>query len=271
MIGIGRALLAFLRRDLRTNRSYRFAFVLQLAGIATSLWMYFFLSRTMGNGPSPALAAYGGDLFGFIIVGTAFWGLLSTALTGTLNAVRSEQRGGTMEALLVTTTPAWLLVLGGIGLPLLIGLGQLVLYLAGAALVFHVDWGRADWGAVALLLGLALAHTATLGLLVAALIIVIKRGDGVVALLTGAIALLTGIFYPIEVLPLPLQWLARGLPLTYALRGLRQALFHAGAPGEIGSALLILAGTTVLLGPPAAWLLQRALAHARRDGHLAGF
>ncbi len=268
---MGRALLAFLRRDLQTNRSYRFAFVLQLAGIATSLWMYFFLSRTMGDGPRAVLAAYGGNLFGFIIVGTAFWGVLSTALTGTLNAVRSEQRGGTMEALLVTTTPPWLLVLGGMGLPLLIGVGQMVLYLAGAVLVFHVDWGQADWGAAALLLLLALAHTATLGLLVAAVIIVVKRGDGLVALLTGLLALLTGIFYPIEVLPLPLQWLARGLPLTYALRGLRQALFHAGAPGEIGNALLILAGATVLVGPPAGWLLNRALAHARRDGHLAGF
>ena len=271
MSEIGRALLAFLRRDLRTNRSYRFAFVLQLVGITSSLWMYFFLSRTMGGGQPAVLAAYGGNLFGFIIVGTAFWGLLSTALTGTLNAVRSEQRGGTMEALLVTTTPPWLLVLGGIGLPLLIGLGQLILYLAGAALVFQVDWGRADWGLVALLLVLALAHTATLGLLVAAAIIIVKRGDALVGLLTGVIALLSGIFYPIEVLPAPLQWLARGLPLTHALRGLRQALFHAGSPGEIGSVLLILAGSTVVLGPVAAWALNQALAYARRDGHLAGF
>jgi ABC-2 type transport system permease protein len=271
MSNLGRIVLAFFRRDVQTTRSYRFALILQIIGIASSLWMYFFLSRTMGTGATAIMAPYGGDLFGFMVVGIAFWSLLSTALMGTLNAVRAEQRGGTMEAVLVTAAPPWLLMLGGVVLPLLIGLIEAACYLGGAAGVFHVDWSRANWGLATLIALLAVAHTATLGLLVAAAIIAVKRGDQLVSVLSGALALLTGIFYPVEVLPGPLATLAGLLPLTHALRALRQALFGAGAPGDLLVALAVLIGSTGVLAGVGLWALNRALAHARREGSLAGF
>ena len=68
----------------------------------------------------------------------------------------------------------------------------------------------------------------------------------------GALYLLCGAVFPIDVLPKPLQVVGQALPLTYWLEALRRALLGTGA-GELLSSLsdrvllLILAGSTVIL------------------------
>ena len=267
----GYQFLAFLRRDLRTARSYRFAFVLQLVGVASGLWMYFFLSQTVAGNRAPALSAYGGSFFGFVLVGVAFWGLLSTGFLGTLQAIRTEQRNGTLEALLVAPVPAWLVVLGGVVQPLLLGCLDLVVYLAGGALFFGVDWGQANWVSLVVLLALAVAHTAALGLFLTALILVVKRGDAAAGVLGAGLGLLTGIFYPVEVLPPALQFLAGLLPLTHALRGMRLALFRGAGLLTLAPEIALLGLSTLLLAALGAWALDRALDRARAAGSLAQF
>lgn len=270
MSDLGRAFLAFLRRDLYTARSYRFSFLLQLFGIASGLWMYFFLGRVVGEG-LPALAAYGGSFFAFVLVGVTFWNLLSTALLGTLNAIRAEQRSGTLEALLTMPVPAWLIVLGGLAWPLVLGVIEVALYLAGGGLFFGIDWGQADWPALGVLLALAVAHGAALGLFIAAVMILVKRGEPLAWMLSSVLGLLTGVFYPIEVLPEPIRLLAEAFPLTHALRAMRLALFRAASLGTLWGEIAFLGGSTLLLALAGTWALNRALDHARAEGSLAQF
>ncbi|HUS13543.1 MAG TPA: ABC transporter permease [Chloroflexia bacterium] len=271
MSGLGRKLQAFLRRDLLTTSSYRFALLLQAFQVGSGLWMYFFLSRTMGGTITPALEPYGSSFFAFVLVGVAFWGLFSNALIGAMNTIRGEQRSGTMEALLTMPIPAWLVVLGGAVQPLVLSVLELVLYLAGGALFFDVDWSRASWPAVMTLLGLSLGHGAVLGLFIAALIVVVKRGDQMVWVLASGLALMTGIFYPVEVLPAPLRALATLLPLTQALQGLRRALFRGASLGDLWPEISIVGLSTLGLAVLGTWVLNRALDYARVEGSLGQF
>lgn len=56
--------------------------------------------------------------------------------------------------------------------------------------------------------------------------------------------LVAGVYYPLSVLPLPLQVLGRAVPLTYTLDGMRQSLvFGKGLDAVAGDILLL-----VLLG-----------------------
>ncbi|MCB0237245.1 MAG: ABC transporter permease, partial [Anaerolineae bacterium] len=63
--------IAFLRRDLLLQTSYRFAFVLQFAGIFFNMLVFYFLSTLVGVGAAPYLEPYGGDYFSFVLIGLA--------------------------------------------------------------------------------------------------------------------------------------------------------------------------------------------------------
>jgi ABC-2 type transport system permease protein len=146
----------------------------------------------------------------------------------------------------------------------------MLLYLVGGALFFQVDWGRADWFALTLLVGLAVIHGTALGLFVAAAVIVIKRGEAIAWALISVLAMLSGVFYPVEVLPAPLRAVSEIIPLTHALRGMREALFVGGSPA-VWTAAAVLALSTLLLIVAGGWMLRRALDVACTEGSLAHF
>jgi len=53
--------LAFVKRDLHLEMSYRFSFLLQFFGIFFSVSLFYFVARLLGEAASPYLQAYGGD------------------------------------------------------------------------------------------------------------------------------------------------------------------------------------------------------------------
>ena len=67
--------------------------------------------------------------------------------------------------------------------------------------------------------------------------------------------------YPVSVLPVPLQWLARLLPVTYSLEGMRQALLAGATFAQLWPAVRALLIFAVVLLPLSsvvfAWALRR--------------
>jgi len=269
--GVGLKFAAFLKRDLLTARTYRFSFLLQIFNIGSALWMYFFLSRVVGVGQVSEISSYGTGFFAFLLVGVAFWNLLFTASLGAVNAIRSEQRSGTLEALLTTATPAWLIVLGGIFMPMILAAVELLLYLLFGALFFQVDLSRANWPLALALLLMSMLQGAAIGLLIASVIVLVKRAEAVAGVVLSLLGLLVGVFYPVEMLPSALQTLANVIPLTHALRAMRQALFLSATIETLWIVVVVLATSTVGIFFVGVWTLNQALNAARSEGTLAQF
>jgi len=68
---------------------------------------------------------------------------------------------------------------------------------------------------------------------------------------------LGGILWPVEQMPTYLQWLSDILPLTYAVRGLRDIMLSGKGLLDVGLELGVLAGFTVLTSILAALTLRR--------------
>jgi ABC-type multidrug transport system permease subunit len=121
---------------------------------------------------------------------------------------------------------------------------------------------------VAAATGLALLPFGVLG---ATTVVLLKKGDPVNGLLLMASSMLSGVMYPVEVLPAPLQVMAQGLPLTHAIAAFRKAwLFHA-APSALVEHLIPLAGFAMLLLPVSLLLFERSVALARERGTFGNY
>ena len=110
-----------------------------------------------------------------------------------------------------------------------------------------------------------------IGMLSAAFLLYLKRGDPITYLVASGSALLGGVFYPPETMPLYLEWASRLLPVTYGLRALRHALLF-GAPvsellPDIGALILF---TAVLL-PLGILSFRFAVRKARLEGSLVQY
>ncbi len=267
---------AFIRRDFLIETSYRSAFVLQFGGVLVSVGIWYFLSG-MISGAAPAMKdVAGGSYFAFVLVGVAFYNYLTVALTSFASRIRNEQLTGTLEAMLVTPTRTPMVILSSSLWDFTFTSFRVVIYLAvGVAVARMASQPIAiHWGGLlpfAVILALTILAFCGTGIIVASVVIYLKRGEPINALIVSASALLGGVFYPVERLP---EWLVKVsalLPITYALRGIRAALLEGATLGALLPEIQVLALFVVALVPAGLLVFRWSLRAARRDGTLVQY
>lgn len=265
-----RRLLAFLIRDFYTETSYRLAFTTGIGGVLLQAFIFYFLALFIGDSAAPLLHEYGGDYFAFVLIGIALGGYFGVGLSGFAGALRQAQTTGTLEALMLTPTPVSLVIVGSAGWSYLYTTFRVFVYLL-LGLLLGVDLRGANLVAALLVLLLSIVTFASIGILAASVIMVVKRGDPITALFGNAANLIGGVFYPITIMPDWLQTLAHLLPITYALRAMRRALLSGGTWTDLYPDLLALLLFCLFLVPLSLLTFRYAVERARADGSLAHY
>lgn len=263
-------LWSFLLRDFQTQVSYRSAFVLGFFGLFFRAFTFYFISRLIGDGAAPYLGAYGGDYFAFVLIGIAFNGYFGVGLSAFAGALREAQTTGTLEAVLMTPTPLSAMIVGSALWSYLFTTLQVVIYLL-LGLFLGLDLSAANIPLALVTLLLSVAVFAAIGIIAAGIIMVIKRGDPLTTLIGSVSALLGGIYYPIELLPEWLRAVSHLLPITYAVRLMREALLAGAGWREAFPDLLALAIFAAVLLPAAFFAFRLAVDRARAAGSLAQY
>lgn len=260
--------LAFLRRDFSQALSYRLSFLLQIGGIFFSVAIFYFLSELFGGAITPQLETYGGNYFSFVLIGLAFTGFLGLSLSSFAASIREGQVMGTLEIMLLSPTRLSVILLSSSLWSYLLTTLRVVLYLIVGAFVFGADLGNANIGGAVLVMFLSIASFTGIGVISAALVLVIKKGDPVALAINAASSVLAGVFYPVAVLPNWLEPVSRVLPLTYALDAMRLAMLQGHSIYELRHDILILLAFTFVLTPVSFLVFRRALKRAKREGSL---
>jgi len=267
---------AFIRRDMLIETSYRSAFVFQFAGVFVSVAIWYFLSG-MIRGLAPDMKNLeGGDYFPFILVGIAFYHYLTVALTSFASRVRNEQLTGTLEAMLVTPTRTPMVILASSLWDFVFTSFRVIVYLAAGILIAQAAGRpvRIYWSGLlpfAVILGLTILAFCGIGIIVASVVIYLKRGEPLNAFIISASALLGGVFYPVQAMPPWLESASTLLPITYALRGIRRALLEGASMGDLLTEIQVLALFVAALVPIGLLVFRWSLRGARRDGTLVQY
>lgn len=264
-------LVAFFRRDLRIAWSYKFYSVMLAFATTFFLLILFFIGRMLQGASLPALTGYGNNYFAYVAVGLAQSTYFSLALTALSGAIREAQYTGVLEALLVTQQPPLKLMFYSALFPFVASTLQIVLIGFIGIFGFGLETGVANLAATVVVLVVSLLAYLPWGLLSAAFVVKFKLGNPIPTLLAGSSYLLSGIYFPVEVLPPWLQMLARALPTTYAVEALRLAFLRGATIVDLYPQLLFLGLNALVFGVVGSWVLLWAIKQSRRDGTLSTY
>ncbi len=260
--------LAFLKRDFSQELSYRLSFVMQLGGIFFNIAIFYFMARLFGTAVAPQLQAYGGDYFSFVLIGLAFTGFLGLSLSSFAQSIREGQMMGTLEIMLLSPTRLSAILISSSLWAYLMTTVRVVIYLLVGAFIFGASLGQANIPAAILILLLSIASFSGIGIMSAAVVLLVKKGDPVAWVLGSASSLLAGVYYPVSVLPGWLEPLSRVLPLTYGLDAMRLAMLRGHSISDLRSDIFALLGFTIILTPLAFLVFRKALKRAKKEGSL---
>ena len=263
-----RKLLAFIKRDILVRLSYRFNLLLGLIGLTLSMLMLYFLSRAFGAGTLPFLARYGGEYFPYALIGIAVSNFVTVGLDTLSRQVRSAQLEGTLEALISTQTSIYTILIGNSLTIFLTAFFSATVLLFGGFAILRIKIPLAGYAASILILTLTFLAFLILGMLSASFVMIFKRGDPIAYIFGWSSFFLGGVLFPIEVLPSPLQSLAQMLPVTHAIKAIRELLLASSGLLGVTSLLRNFLLFTGIMAPVGGLFFRFAVKKAKRDGNL---
>jgi ABC-2 type transport system permease protein len=230
-----------------------------------------FMARLIGASSNAHLAPYGGDYLAFAVVGFVVMDFQQVGVSNLSMRIRNAQVLGVLEAEMATPAPPWIVL--GVGPVYEFGLAvvRATFYFLLAIFVLGVGFPRANLTSVIVAAPLVMGTFVGLGLLSAATTMLVRRNNPVATLLASASLLLSGVAYPVSVLPGWLRTVGRMLPLTHALELVRGSLLRGARPADLWESLAALALFAGVLVPAGVALFVFALRRARIDGSLGHY
>ena len=204
-----------------------------------------------------------------LLVGGVVWAYLGIIFEILTETVAWERWEGTIEytfmAPLSRPIHLW-----GMGLfAIVYGVIRAVLLFGVVALFFDLDLSQADFIAALVVLLIASIPFIGIGMMTAVLpLISPEKGTQLGFIAQGILLVVSGVYYPVDVLPQWMQWLATISPATYALDGMRDAIVEGQGLGSMWDEiwpLIVIGFASIPLGLE---VFRRGERYAKKHGKL---
>ncbi len=202
-----------------------------------------------------------------LLVGAVVWAYLGIIFEFLTETVAWERWEGTIEYTFMAPLSR-AMHLGGSGIfAVLYGLVRAILLFAVVAAFFSLSLGDANFAAALVVLVIASISFFGIGMMTAVLpLISPEKGAQLGFIAQGMLLVVSGVYYPVSVLPGWMQWVATISPATYALRGIRHSILDGtGVALADVWPLLVIGVASIPLG---LWIFSRGELYAKRHGKL---
>ena len=183
--------------------------------------------------------------------------------------VTIERWEGTIEYTFMAPVSRFTHMLGTCTFAIVHGLLLTVVQLVVVSLFFHLDISHANWGASALLMAVGSVSFIGLGTMGAVLpLLFTERGAQMTYIIRAVMLLVSGVYYPVSVLPGWMQPLSYLSPATYVLDGLRKAIQTGAGVGALWGDIWPLIISAVVSLPLGLAIFNAGERYAKRTGKL---
>ncbi len=194
----------------------------------------------------------------FVVLGSALWATLVAGIAGPAWSVLDDrERYRMLKYLYVSPATFLVLLVGRGGARLAAGAMGTAVALVFAVIVLglRIDLGAVHWPLLAVTLAMGLVPVMALGILMAAICLQTRQESwSYPDAFAGALFLVSGVVFPLAVLPDPLELLGLVNPITWWVAGVRTAVVPNG-PSSVGGEGSLWTAVTGSMAPDAATVL----------------
>ncbi len=205
----------------------------------------------------------------YLIVGTIVWRYLSVIFYWLADLIALERWEGTIEYTLMAPITRLTHLAGHTAFAVVYSLFHTAVILGATAFFFEIDLSKANLVGGTLILLVGSISFIGVGIVAAILPLLFpEKGQQMTHVIISLLLLVSGVYYPVSVLPPALQFFARYSPATYVLEGTRAALLDGAPSAALGPYVLPLIAMGALAIPVGLFLFRAAEQYAKRTGKL---
>lgn len=205
----------------------------------------------------------------YLLIGALVWRFLAGLFDNISEMIQWERWEGTIEYTLMAPVHRFIQMIG----QTLFAIVYMAFFTGVIAVAmvtfFDLNFSNANLaGAVLVLLAGSLSFM-SFGIVASVLpLLYPERGVQMTHIGQAFLLLVSGVYYPVEVLPAWLQFFARLSPATYVLEGMRAAMLEGKSTAELGGIIWPLLLVGVIMLPIGVWLFRLGEIYAKKAGKL---
>jgi len=205
----------------------------------------------------------------YLLIGTLVWRFLSTIFYWITDLINIERWEGTIEYTLMAPVHRITHMTGQTSFAVVYGFLFTGVILAITSLVFKIDLSNANLlGGTAVLLSGSFSFVG-IGIMASVLPLLFpERGSQMTHVFIAILLLVSGVYYPVNVLPGILRKASVFSPATYVLDGVRKALLEGTPTIQLWQYIWPVLLMGALLIPLGLWIFRQAELYAKRTGKL---
>jgi ABC-2 type transport system permease protein len=205
----------------------------------------------------------------YLLIGAVVWAYLGVLFGFLMETVAWERWEGTIEYTFMAPLSRAMHLAGQGVFAILYGIVRAVFLFGVCALFFSLSMPDANFLAALVVLAVASISFIGIGIMTSVLpLISPEKGTQLGFIAQGTLLVVSGVYYPVSVLPGWMQFLAKFSPATYALEGIRGAIIDGEGLSQMGDEigpLLLIGAVSIPLG---LWVFRRGELYAKRHGKL---
>ncbi len=262
----GRGAYAFVARNIHLIRRYwgwEIAFFVFTVANSLSI-MYIGKAQQTVNSPEATER-----LILYLGIGTLVWSYLRAVFDSISEMIAWERWEGTIEYTMMAPVSRLTHLLGTALFSIVYGVVRTGILLVILSSFFRVNLSQVNTAGAAVVLLVGSLSFVGIGMVAAILPLLFpERGAEMTFVISGILLLVSGVYYPVSVLPRWMQPLATVSPATYVLRGMRGAILDGRGVTELGGAILPLLVIGAASIPIGMWVFGIVERYAKRTGKL---
>ena len=204
-----------------------------------------------------------------LLIGGVIWAYLGIIFEILTETVAWERWEGTIEYTFMAPLSRSVHLIGMGVFAIAYGVVRAGLLFGTIALFFQLEMPLANFFSALVILAIASVSFIGLGMMTAVLpLISPEKGSQLGFIAQGMLLVVSGVYYSVEVLPQPMQWLSTISPATYALDGIRDAILRGVGIGGMWHniwPLIVIGAISIPLG---LWVFKRGERYAKQHGKL---
>jgi ABC-2 type transport system permease protein len=263
--------LAFLTHELKAS----YAFMERNFFLSRRYWGWeaaFLVYSAAGALSISFIGAQAGDprLLLTLMVGAIFWNYLSVVFSWIAETIAVERWEGTLEYTMMAPVRRSTHLLGSVAYAMVYGFIHTAAILVAMVVFFpNLAIGAANPATVLAFMILGSFSLVGVAMIAAILpLLYVERGAQMTFVLQSVLLLISGVYYPVTILPGWMQLLSRLSPATYAIDGVRRGLIEGASLGAVLGDVWPLIVMGIVFIPLGLWAFGAAERYAKRTGKL---
>lgn len=205
----------------------------------------------------------------YLLIGTLVWRYLSIVFDAISEMIAWERWEGTIEYTFMAPVSRLTHMIGQTIFSIAWGMFFTGVIFGIVALLFDVDLSNANLAGAAVIMLAATLSFIGFGIIASILPLLFpERGAQMTNVVQALLLLVSGVYYPITVLPGWMQVVAWVSPATYALSAMRAAILQNASWTALIQDVLLLTAMGLAMIPVGLWVFSKAETYAKRTGKL---